>query len=238
MDLDLDLGFSPALADMFSRRKAEGRDGRILDVTSISRRTNLIILRNLHRALGARHTLEIGLANGGSALVFCQTHKDLWGVGDRQHVAIDPFQRALFINETGLLAIEHAGLAPFLEFREEFSCYALSALCKEKATFEIIYVDGSHLFEDVFVDLYFSIRLLPSGGFLVFDDCRNPHVRKVLDFARRNLSGVLTEISLLHYSEPTFREKVAKLLGESHVRGFVKRGEVSEREWDSGLINF
>lgn len=59
-------------------------------------------------ALGvkASRTLEIGLAVGGSCLVFTQTRKDLGAIPERQHVAIDPFQRSNWIDEAGLLAIE------------------------------------------------------------------------------------------------------------------------------------
>ena len=34
----------------------------------------------------------------------------------------------------------------------------------------MIYVDGSHNFEHVFIDAYYSVQLLDMGGVVLFDD--------------------------------------------------------------------
>ena len=77
----------------------------------------------------------------------------------------------------------------YLDFREECSALELPKLMKQGARFDLVYIDGSHLFEDVFIDAYFVARLLTQGGVVVFDDSTNPHIAKVLRFLRRVLQA-------------------------------------------------
>jgi methyltransferase family protein len=76
----------------------------------------------------------------------------------------------------------------------------LPRLVEENEQFDLVYIDGSHLFEDVFIDTYYTGRLLSQGGVVAFDDCGDPHVRKVLAFLRSNLGDSFEELDL-----PPFR---------------------------------
>ena len=58
----------------------------------------------------------------------------------------------------------------------------LLRLVEKGEQFGLVYVDGSHIFEDVFVDAYFGSRLLAEQGIIAFDDCRDLHVLKVIKF--------------------------------------------------------
>jgi Methyltransferase domain len=234
------LAFSPALAEMVGRNAALGRSGKVLDLGSLSTINNLLIRRRLHLATKASRTLEIGLAVGGSCLVFTQTHKDLGAMPEHQHVAIDPFQRSHWIDEAGLLAIERENLSGYLDFREDYSCYILPELIKAGAKFNLVYVDGSHLFEDVFLDFYYVARLLEDGGIMLFDDSTNPHIHKVLHFLRRNLASSLPEFDLAPYRAPhkagiTYR--IAHALGRTQLRAF-RRIASPVREWNSAYRDF
>lgn len=64
---------------------------------------------------------------------------------------------------------------------------------------DTVYVDGSHLFEDVFIDFYYSCRLLKEEGYILFDDSTDEHVKKVLGFIRSNMKDHLQEIDLSPY---------------------------------------
>jgi hypothetical protein len=237
----LSLAFSPVLADMIERGVTRGRSGKVLNTASLSTFNNLLILRRLHLATKASRTLEIGLSVGGSCLVFTQTHKDLGAIPEHQHVAIDPFQRSHWIDEAGLLAIEHENLTGYLNFREDYSCYVLPELIKAGAKFNIVYIDGSHLFEDVFTDFYYVARLLEDGGIMLFDDSANPHIRKVLRFLRRNLTSSLPEFDLSPYRPSSrtdiFAYPIARALGRTQLRAF-RRVASPIREWDSAYFDF
>jgi hypothetical protein len=102
----------------------------------------------------------------------------------KRHTAIDPFQTDW--NDMALVTLDNAGLRGYLDFRPEFSSVALPTLVREGARFELIFIDGSHFFDDVFVDVYFTTQLLVDGGIVAFDDSTNRHVRKVLRFIRAN----------------------------------------------------
>ena len=233
------LAFCPVLADMIKANSASGRTGKLLDLGSLSTSNNLATLRQLHLAWEAMHTLEIGFACGGSALVFTQTHKDLGSPPNHQHVAIDPYQRSHWIDESGLVAVERAKLDGYLHFIEDVSSYALPELVKRGDKFDLIYIDGSHLFEDVFVDFYYAARLLADGGLIIFDDCTNPHVRKVLRYIKRSFPISLPEFDLFtyRYNVAYYHYSLARAFGRLQMKAF-RRVNDPVREWNSAFRNF
>jgi hypothetical protein len=120
------------------------------------------------------------------------------------------------------------------------SAYELPKLVEAGARFGLVYVDGSHLFEDVFVDAYFVIRLLEEGGVVTFDDSAKPHVAKVLRFLRTNVPrGGLEELDLGRYRDKRgrFRYQLARALGRVQLTAFRRVGNV-ERVWDSPFRSF
>ena len=36
--------------------------------------------------------------------------------------------------------------------------------------YDLVFIDGSHLFSDTFIDAYYAYQLVPVGGLIVFDD--------------------------------------------------------------------
>ena len=111
-------------------------------------------------------------------------------------------------------------------------------MLEESARFDLIYVDGSHLFEDVFVDAFYCCRLLAKGGVVAFDDCSDPHVAKVVRFLKRNCSDGLSELDLEPYRPGrSFRYRLARLLGSVQMRAFRSMGRI-DRVWDAPFHNF
>jgi hypothetical protein len=55
----------------------------------------------------------------------------------------------------GLLLTERADLSDYLDFHEAFSSIKLPAMISEGRQFDMVYIDGFRLFEDLFVDFYF-----------------------------------------------------------------------------------
>jgi hypothetical protein len=97
-----------------------------------------------------------------------------------------------------------------------------------------------NLFEDVFMDAYYSCRLLTEGGVLAFDDCSDPHVAKVIRFLQRNCREGLRELDLEPYRTgigQSLRYRSARLLGRVQMRAFPCIGKV-ERVWNAPFHNF
>jgi predicted O-methyltransferase YrrM len=232
--------FCAPLAELMTARQLKGRTGKKFEgLAALSSRNNLVVLRNLCLELKPKRTLEIGLSFGGSCLVFTSTHRDLGHAPERQHVALDPFQVTVW-DDCGLLLTEQAGLSAYLDFRPAFSSLELPALLREGRHFDLVYIDGSHLFEDVFVDAYFIIRLLDEGGVVAFDDSTDPHVAKVLRFLRANLTDQLQEIDLSVYRPPTrrgFSYRLARRLGKVQLTAFRRVGP-PERDWNAAFHSF
>ena len=109
------------------------------------------------------HYLEIGVFEGRSAL---------WVL---EHVLTDPTSRMTCIDlfpgdmEQHFRAnLELSGVPKKATVLKGFSQIVLKQLPLE--SFDLIYIDGSHVAKDVLVDAVLSWQLLKPGGILMFDD--------------------------------------------------------------------
>lgn len=85
--------FCSVLAQILAENKTIGRSGKqFTNLTSNSTLNNLRFIQQTMRDRKPKRTLEIGLAFGASALVFCSEHQRLGHKEAKQHVAIDPYQ--------------------------------------------------------------------------------------------------------------------------------------------------
>ena len=105
----------------------------------------------------------------------------------------------------GLLAVARENLSEYLDFREDSFCYVLPAEFKAGAKFNLVYFEGSHIFEDVFGDFYSVGRLREDGGIMLFDDSTNPHISKLLGFLRGNLVSSLPEFDLAPFARGMYQ---------------------------------
>jgi len=140
----------------------------------------------------AVHTIEIGLAYGISALFICE---GLVTNGNRKarHTVLDPYQ-ASFKN-LGLQFLEEAGVARLVEYLAEESQIALPRFVSAGRLFDLAFVDGSHLFDRVFLDLIYLGRLVRPGGVIFADDYQAPAVARAVSFCLTNLGWNLEEAS-------------------------------------------
>jgi len=143
------------------------------------------ILRDLLIAHGVRVVVEIGLAYGASALAIGEALR-MSGPADVSHIVIDAFQTTAYDN-VGWDAIRSAGLADHTTLVVETSSTALARLVSEGFTADAAFVDGSHRFHEVFVDLYFLRKIVRPGGLVVLDDASFPSVATALRYFDRNL---------------------------------------------------
>ena len=217
-----------------------GRTGkRFESLGSASTVNNLRTLRGLFDRVKPSATLEVGLAHGASALLFAACHQLLDNAPAGQHVAIDPMQSTVW-DDSGRISLEEAGADGFVTVRENTSALVLPQLLAEGTRFGLIYIDGSHLFEDVFVDFYFATRLLEPGGVIAFDDCSDRHVRKVIQFIDRNCGNGLRRVNTAafrHSWRQRVRLMVARYLKREQLVAYERIGEVA-RSWNAEFRDF
>ena len=116
----------------------------------------------------------------------------------KQHVAIDPFQSGAWDNVAHKLLVQE-GLLEYVNICERHSYIILPSLIDNHEKFDLIYIDGSHLFEDIFIDFYYSSKLLNPSGLIAFDDCTSKHVKKVLACIDSNFSYCFKRVNISQY---------------------------------------
>ena len=217
-----------------------GRLGKVFDeVGALSTTNNLITIRALMLELKPDSTLEIGLAFGGSTLTFGQSHKDLGREPSKQHTAIDPAQ-CKYWDDAGRLILENADLMGYVEVVEAYSSQALPRFVEEGRKFQMVYVDGSHQFEDVLMDFVFTHEMLEIGGVIMFDDSTDSHVAKVLRFLEANYDQIYAPLSLTRFRSglgAKLRYSAASYLRRSQMRAYRKLRE-GRQNWNKPLKSF
>ena len=141
------------------------------------------VLRDLLLAEQASTVIEIGLAYGSSALAIAEALAAA-GSNEARHVILDAYQE--HFHGSGWAVIAEAGLAGLCCLAEERSQIALPRLLDEGLVADAAFVDGSHIFHNVFVDLFYLRELVRPGGLVVLDDCRYPSVATAVRYFEVN----------------------------------------------------
>lgn len=134
-----------------------------------------LLLYALVYGLRPKHCLEIGTAQGGSALIICAALDEI-GLG--QLVIVDPAPQ---------IAPEHwARMAHRAALIAGPSPEALlQAQQLAGAKFDFVFIDGDHSFEGVLKDIEGVIPLLDTGGYILFHDAHYFEVEEAIDEALR-----------------------------------------------------
>jgi predicted O-methyltransferase YrrM len=143
------------------------------------------LVRDLLIAEGVETVVEVGLAYGSSALAIGEALVAL-DPPKPQHVIIDPFQETGYAN-VGWTLMRDAGLDSIARLLVDWSSIALPELLTEGPVADAAFVDGSHRFHEVFVDLYFLRKLVRPGGLVIMDDVWTPSVRTAVRYYEQNL---------------------------------------------------
>ena len=127
----------------------------------------------LCREVKPKATLEIGLAYGFSTVYFLAAIRENdFG----HHTAVDPFQS--HYHGIGWRQTRSLGMSDSFRFIEEKSVPALVHFADRGETLEVIFIDGNHRFDNVFVDFTLSAELCPMGGCITLDDMWMPSIRQ------------------------------------------------------------
>ena len=141
------------------------------------------VLRDLVLTERARTVIEIGLAYGGSALAIAEalvTNEPDQG----RHLIIDAYQNRFY--GSGWRVIVEAGITGLCLLFEEQSQIVLPHLLSEGFLADAAFVDGSHIFHNVFVDLFYLRELVRPGGLVILDDCSYPSVATAVRYFEAN----------------------------------------------------
>ncbi|MEV8427048.1 class I SAM-dependent methyltransferase [Streptomyces niveus] len=142
-------------------------------------------LRDLMISEGAEKVVEVGLAYASSALAIGEALATVNRPLSR-HIIIDPFQEREYSN-AGWDLLRSAGLDSIATLMLTPSSIALPRLLAEGFVADAAFVDGSHRFHEVFVDLYYLRKIVRPGGLIVIDDDWWPSVHTAVQYYEQNL---------------------------------------------------
>lgn len=140
-------------------------------------------IRDLLVAERPATVVEIGLAYGSSALAIGEA---LAAVGGTGHIILDPMQDTEFL-DAGWEILRTAGVDDITTLIRERSQVALPRFVADGMSTDAAFVDGSHLFHNVFVDLYFLRTIVKPGGLVILDDYWWPSVATAVRYYETNL---------------------------------------------------
>ena len=137
--------------------------------------------------------IEVGLAFGFSALYICEGLLQNTEA-KAKHTIIDAFQTQKDKYDSyGLNILAKAGLEKNIEFHGEKSHFVLPRLLREDRKFDFGFIDGCHLFDYVFLDLFYLGQLIKMGGIIFMDDYDRVTIRKAATFFVKNLDWKIEE---------------------------------------------
>lgn len=125
-------------------------------------------------------TLEVGCAHGLSSLHICEALRNR---PNASHVIIDPNQMSGW-HGVGIAHLEQAGI-DFFNLIPEPSELALPELLRSQpGSFNLVFIDGWHTFDQTMLDLFYANRLVRVGGYIVVDDCQWESVSAAISYYR------------------------------------------------------
>jgi predicted O-methyltransferase YrrM len=202
--------FRGVLLSMYRAKSMVGSDGDQHPIDSVTRilPSQGMWFYEQFRSLKPSATLEVGFAYGFSAVFFLAA---ITANGFGHHTAVDPYQRSDW-HGIGLANVQAVNGGSSFRFIEERSDRAATDLAREKASFDIVFIDGNHRLDDALVDFYLYAPLCKIGGLIVFDDMWMNSIQTVASFVRANRSD-FAEIPAQHSNISVFRRT-----GDDHRR--------------------
>ena len=171
------------LKQLLEKREVE-HNGKKYKIHSNIKYDEGMLIYNLIKDNKLNKTLEIGLATGISSIFICQALQDI--KSPDSHTALDPYQTEQWKN-VGIKNIEKAKLKDKLNVIQEKSEFALPVMANKYAsTYDFIFIDGFHTFDNTLIDFFYSNILLKVGGYIVIDDILHKGVAKFVKYLNTN----------------------------------------------------
>lgn len=169
----------PLINQIFDTQIVSDSHGNVYNLlANISMDEGLFLFNLIRENKSITRTMEIGCAFGISSLFICNA---LESREIREHIIIDPFQETHYKN-IGITNLKRVGVS-FARLIDDFSEFALPELLQnDPESFDLIFIDGFHSFDQVLVDFYYANKLIKPGGFIIFDDCSYPSISKAISY--------------------------------------------------------
>lgn len=214
-----DIQKNAVLQQIFKDSAVLDQDGKLIKFHSGVSPLEGFHLYDVIRQNDCLNCLEVGMAYGTSGLYMCQALADNGNNG--KLYSLDPNQSTQW-QSIGRLNIERAGLLQHHELIEATSYIALPRLLGEvesntRSAFDLVFVDGMHLFDYTLVDVFYAFKLLRMGGCLVVDDIKHDGVKRCITYIQTNYAGLL--------------ELVPRTPCSSSAGTFIKIGD-DKRAWN------
>jgi predicted O-methyltransferase YrrM len=165
------------LAEILRSNRVTDAQGRSRPLTVNMNQAEGELIVRVFEAVKPDISLEIGFAYGVSTLFACaaldRNHKPA------RHIVIDSCQSTLY-DGIGLLNVQRAGHAHFVELVEAASELALPRLLGAQTRIQVAIIDGWHTFDHALVDFFYINKMLDVGGVIVFDDVNMPSIARLL----------------------------------------------------------
>ena len=173
----------PYLERILQTKQVIGPDAELHVLESAISQEEGLFLREIIRHIRPKASLEVGLAQGISAMFICDALKE---VGCSKHIVIDPGQLEKAPHDDwqglGLYNLQQCGFREMIDFHNGPSEIVLPKLVAQGERIDFAFVDGWHTLDQVVVDFYYINRLLNIGGVVAFDDANWPSIRKALRY--------------------------------------------------------
>jgi predicted O-methyltransferase YrrM len=216
--------------EIYRSRTVETADGQMVPLHSEIQSVLLEALHNQVQAIAPDHALEVGLANGLSALGILSAME---ATGRGHLTSIDPYQFKSW-RGAGVTAVGRAGLEPRHTLINDFDYAALPALLTDGHRIQFAYIDGWHTFDYTLLDFFYADKMLDVGGVVGFNDCAWPAVRKALRFVVTHRSYEEIDVGLGRVrrgSHRTARVR-ARLQGRPVSDRYFRKTDDAEPRWD------
>jgi predicted O-methyltransferase YrrM len=173
-------------------------------------------LYNLVRARKPDATIEIGLAQGISALAIAQALRD--NESGALHHVVDPFQSTTW-EGVGIANLDRAGLLEHVRFHEALPEVAVPTF----PTADFAFIDASHLFDLTVLDFVLVDKRLTVGGMIGFHDLWMESLRKVVRYILTNRHyRIYNDVPSKPSARPSTRSK-AKSKAKSQLVALARR---------------
>lgn len=142
------------------------------------------ILKDYIKEYKCKKILEVGMADGMSSIAILQALNDNFN-GEGSLTSIDPHQSSYW-NNNGIKNIKHLNLQKNHTLIEKYDYIALPELLSKGEKYDLIFIDGSHIFDSVIHNNFYCDMLLKVGGILINDDMWMPAIKKAFNYIKNN----------------------------------------------------
>jgi len=161
-------------------------------------------------------SLEVWMWYGVSALsIMRATHQ--------KHYIIDPFQKDF--NNGWIDNLKKKSMWNRVVFLEQLSCHALPELVKQEIKIEFAFIDGSHKFDDIFLDFYYIDMLLPEWWYVCFHDHLLPSTQHVSSWIQNNKTNYIKQ-NIPYNNMLLFQKNWTDLRWWKHFENFIVPQEI------------